>query len=342
MGIGSKVIQAAAGSGGNTYYIGAGINTVFTLLEFDGSSISVAATYTLAGSARPNGVAVTPDGNYFAVAVFNPSTFTLLDHTTQGSISLATTYTLAGDGNGTDFSSDGDYIAVANGTSPFFTLLNHTTPGSVSLAATYTLSGIGNGCSFSPNDSYIAVCHSTSPYFTLLNHSSGSVSLATTYTLQGTPGGGNHTAWSPNGSYIACAHAGGGGLGPPPGPGFTLLNHSSGSVSLADTYTVSAFSSNLSVDFTSDGNYIATGFSESPRFDVLDHTTAGSVSLASSYTLSGICDGVQFSPDDNYVATADRSDDLTILSHSSGSVSFVVKYTGASDVNALAWVPLPE
>jgi hypothetical protein len=68
--------------------------------------------------------------------------FTLLNHTTPGTVTLAATYTLPAAGYGAEFTPDGDYIAVAHGSSPFFTLLNHTTPGTVSLAATYVLSGV--------------------------------------------------------------------------------------------------------------------------------------------------------------------------------------------------------
>ena len=89
--------------------------------------------------------------SYIAVAHSIAPYFTLLNHTTPGTVSLAATYTLVSTGNGTAFSPFGDYIAVAHSSPPSFTLLNHTTPGTVSLAATYTLTGAGNGTAFSPN-----------------------------------------------------------------------------------------------------------------------------------------------------------------------------------------------
>jgi hypothetical protein len=101
----------------------------------------------LKGAAEPQ----VAGGNYIAVAHLDAPRFTLLDHTTPGSVSRAATYTLSGDGYGVAFSPDGDYIAVAHFTAPYFTLLDHTTPGSVSLAATYTLAGSGYGVAFSPN-----------------------------------------------------------------------------------------------------------------------------------------------------------------------------------------------
>jgi len=77
-----------------------------------------------------------PTGDYIAVGHQTSPFFTLLDHTTPGSVSLAATYTLSGFGKGVSFNPDGDYIAVGHDVSPRFTLLDHTTPGSVSLAAT--------------------------------------------------------------------------------------------------------------------------------------------------------------------------------------------------------------
>ena len=93
------------------------------------------------GGGEPSYIAATHSGSPF---------FTLLDHTTPGSVSLAATYTLAVDGESVAFSPDGNYIAVGVAANPNFTLLDHTTPGSVSLAATYTLPSTGRGVAFSP------------------------------------------------------------------------------------------------------------------------------------------------------------------------------------------------
>jgi len=129
--------------------------------------------------------------------VFSFRNVTLLDHTTPGSLSLATTYTISGIAFGDDiaFSPDGNYIAVGHSGTPGLTLLDHTTPGSLSLATTYSLSTAG-GVSFSPDGLYLAVGHTLAPYFTLLDHSTpGSLSVAATYTLSD-DGQGN--AFSPN------------------------------------------------------------------------------------------------------------------------------------------------
>jgi WD40 repeat protein len=153
----------------------------------------LAATYTLISTAGRS-ASFSPSGDYIAIAYGSDSgpNFTLLDHTTPGSVSLAATYTLPENGYWATFSYDGNYIATTSDT--IFTLLDHTTPGSVSLSTTYTLAGNGWQMSFSPDDKYIAVGSSLSPRFTLLNYSSGSVSLATTYVL---PGDGLSVVFSP-------------------------------------------------------------------------------------------------------------------------------------------------
>ena len=65
-------------------------------------------------------------GEFIAVAHSEPPYFSLLDHTTPGTVSLATTYALINVGRGAAFSPSGDYIAVASSavsglTSPFST-----------------------------------------------------------------------------------------------------------------------------------------------------------------------------------------------------------------------------
>jgi hypothetical protein len=108
----------------------------------------------------------------------------LLNHTTPGTLSLATSYNnLGGNANDVAFTSDGNYLAAAHAGTPRLTVLDHTTPGSLSFAASYTLGGTANGVAFNPSNNYLAVAHSIAPRFTLLNHSAGSLSLAATYTL---------------------------------------------------------------------------------------------------------------------------------------------------------------
>ena len=80
-----------AGSGGTSASV--------TLLSHSSGSLSFADSYLNTSNRQANGVAFTPDGSYIADAYPNTSPyFNLLDHTTAGSLSLATTYTLASDG----------------------------------------------------------------------------------------------------------------------------------------------------------------------------------------------------------------------------------------------------
>ena len=53
-------------------------------------------------------------GSYIAVAHESAPKFTLLDHTTPGTVSLAATYTLSGIGFQPAFSPSGNYIAAVN------------------------------------------------------------------------------------------------------------------------------------------------------------------------------------------------------------------------------------
>lgn len=156
----------------------------FTLLSRSGGSVSRSSDFSGVGN-NATAVAFSPDGNYIAVGSETSPFFKLLSRS-GGSVSLADTYTTANyiiGKTAISWSPDGNYIAVAHWDSPYFTLLDHTSAGSVSLAATYTLGGNGYGTAFHPEGNYIAITRSGSSIFTLLNHSSGSVSLAATYTL---------------------------------------------------------------------------------------------------------------------------------------------------------------
>lgn len=274
-----------------------------------------------------------PTGSYIAVAHSGSPYFTLLDHTTPGSLSRATAYNTGVERIAVAFSKSGDYIAAVGSSQlsapakPSFNLFDHTTPGSVSLAASYYLSGTGTGYSvaFSENDNYIAVAHSVSPYFTLLDHTTpGSVFLAATYTLFST---GDGVAFSKSGNYIAVGHQ----TSSPGSTSFVLLDHTTpGSVSLSATYSLS-FSGKIP-DFSPDDNYIVIPNQLSPNLTLLDHTTPGSVSLAATYTTFG--DGVQavFSPDGNYIAVGIGSSAvLTLLDHTTpGSLSLAATYNLAA------------
>lgn len=203
-------------------YIAVATGATVTLLNHTTpGSLSLATTYTTLGS---GGVARNPffarfskDGDYIATSCdsldgSNVLQVTLLNHTTPGTLSLATTYTLAGgpwqytvtftaDG---DFSSN-DYLALAqwnsytDNTTYAATLLNHTTPGSLSFSATYGPTTLAaQNLRFSPDGNYLLVCATNTSFqnlLTLLDHTTpGSLSYATTYTGANSISG---IAWSP-------------------------------------------------------------------------------------------------------------------------------------------------
>ena len=282
------------------------------------SLISKLTTIAAAGSGGPM-------GSYIALAHNNSPYFTLLDHTTKGSVSSADTYTLNGAGESVDFSPEGEYIAVGNRTQ-YFKLLDHSTAGSVSLtSSSQALSGDDIfHISFSPNGTYVAVGYLNK--VNLLNYSNpSSVSNVATFTFTGSENKVRGVDFSPDGNYIAVAHQ---SL-----PRFTLLDHTTaGSLSSADTYSIAAASGDYfgaySVAFSPVGDYIAVGMHGNggyPRVVLLDHTTAGSVSLADTNTnVPGAAKGLCFSPDGKYLAVAhSTSPYFTLLNHTTaGSLSF--------------------
>lgn len=127
---------------------------------------------------------------------------------------------------------------------------------------------------FSPDDSYVAFVSYYSPYFYLLNHSSGSLSLADTYTL---PDTGRDVEFSPDGNYIAVGHSS--------SPYLTLLEYSSGVLSKKDDYILPG--TGYRVSWSADSKYLAAGHTTSPYLTLLENN-AGVLSKADDYTLSGM------------------------------------------------------
>jgi WD40 repeat protein len=261
-------------------------------------------------------------GSYIAVGNVTTgagSFVTMLDHTTPGSLSYITTYTLSGNSTEVDFSPDGNYVAVSNRSSPFFALLSWS-GSTLSLAATYTLENIGLSCRFSPDGNYIAAGNQFSgDYgFTLLDHTTaGSLSLAATYALS-FPWC-NSVSWDPSGDYIAVADLN--GL-------CVLLDHTTpGSVSFADSIAISG--GNYLAEFSKDGDYILAGPANPPHISLVDHTTPGSLSIAATYALVNTANGASFSPDSDYAAIGHGSSPyFTMLDHTTpGSLSLATTYT---------------
>jgi len=273
-------------------------------------------------------------GSYIAVASRSSPYFTLLDHTTPGSLSLATTFNVGAQSFDTDFTPDGNYIAVAELSQ--VTLLDHTTPGSVSLATTYNTGP--NGLNFSYDGNYL-VCSVNISGVVLLDHTTpGSLSLAATYATVIVSGAPRPTAvaFSPDDNYIAATSLSFSGP-----TIFTLIDHTTpGSMSLAATYSMVGGGAE-SVCFTPDGNYIvvpATDFNGTVT--LIDHTTPGSMSLAATYiTNKYYLRGVASDPTGDYIAVVNggssgATDNLILLDHTTpGSLSLATTYNAAGSLS---------
>lgn len=284
----AQVVSCDYSSDGNYLVAGQQALTASCLL-FDTSSpdtLTLVATYNVV-SANSGGMRFTkfsPDNNYILASGF--TTFTLLDHTTPGSLSLATTYVTGQINFGGAFSPDGNYIALA-GSSSVVTLLDHTTPGSVSLAATYSLYGEPRAVTFNHNGDYLAI--GARWRLTLLNHTTpGTLSLATTYNAgtQYIYGLG----YTPDGNYLAATFT----------TPLRLFNTSTpGSLSLVTTYTLSGTATQQSgtgTIFSPTGDYLAVALSSS-NINLFDHTTPGTLALATTYVTGGAPCGLAFSPE---------------------------------------------
>ena len=275
-------------------------------------------------------------GSYIAVASRSSPYFTLLDHTTPGSLSLATTFNVGAQSFDTDFTPDGNYIAVAELSQ--VTLLDHTTPGSVSLATTYNTGP--NGLNFSYDGNYL-VCSVNISGVVLLDHTTpGSLSLAATYATVIVSGAPRPTAvaFSPDDNYIAATSLSFSGP-----TIFTLIDHTTpGSMSLAATYiTNKYYLRGVASDPTGDYIAVVNGGSSgaTDNLILLDHTTPGSLSLATTYNAAGSL-SVDFSPDGKYLVFGRTNGIVTLLDHTTpGSLSLVTTYTCAGDLEGIKFSP---
>jgi len=278
-------------------------------------------------------------GSYLLYGSFS-STVGLLDHTTPGTLTFATSYTNAGSTIvGVAFSPDGNYVATANANNAIITLLNRPTPSTLSFATTYTrnaaMDGFQLGISWTPDSNYIALASGSST-ITVLNHTTpGSLSLASTYSASTSSVDFNY-----DGTYLI---SGGGGA-----PNFclTLFSFSSGTLTFAATY-VAGFTTD-SAKFNPTGDYIAVT-RRYTTFQLFDHTTPGTLSLSTTYTYANaneaISNGISWTPDGAYVAFAAGQSGTTrnvvLLNYSGGSLSLAATYGmgGNQSVYALKFSP---
>lgn len=342
------MMQAAAGAGGGglvggEYLAVAMSNNNLTLLDHSTpGALTLATTYLVAATGGQFACSFNNTGEYIASGYSASPRFSLLDHTTPGTLTLASTVTISETVWAIAFSPDGNYAAVGrNPAAQNFNLVNTSNPGSMSITSSYACGGSSQpvyGVAFSYAGDYVACAHGAGDRFTLLNRSAGSVSFAATYLFANTTKG---VAFTSDDDYIAVfqeTSAGG------PGPGFTLLNHTTpGSLSLATTYTlVSAgvYNSVGGVGISLDDSYIGVTYENGSRFTLLNQPTPGTVALSATYSLGAAGFSVAFTPDGNYIAIG-RAGGVTLLDHTTpGSVSLAATYAGGTGY-AVSFNPTP-
>ena len=318
----SRTMLGAAGAGGaavgSYIMIKNTSGTVYLLDHTTKGSLSLADSYSLGNQIFD--FAFTPDGKYIAAtSPFGGTTGTtyMFDHTTKGTLSLASTYS-SGGGYGCAWTSDGSYLATGFGRSgnPIY-LLSHSN-GTLSSQDTQSMSGYGSVGSFSPNDSYLTAHGTSSPYFTLLTHSSGNLSSGSTFSTVGEmPIFNQNCTWSPDNNYIAVAQDGspyfrllsrsGSSVSSaatltlargraaafsPDGnyiaftndnynPGVRLIERTN-NTTISQVATISTPNAAAALAWSPDGQYIGVT-SQSNKFKLIDHTSAGSMSEADTY-----------------------------------------------------------
>lgn len=235
--------------------------------------------------------------------------FNLLERT-DASLSLVATTTLSNAGYGVGFTPDGSYIVTStlNSSNPEIRLFSHN-EGSISLSSTYNTPYSCRGLAVHPSGNYVAICQDANPGLFLLNISSGALSLATTYAVSDQV---RKAAWHPSGNYIAYTQ----------GESIRVLSHSSGSFSSFSAYT-NIVGNTYGVDWDPSGSYLAIGHQFSPFFTMLN---APSLSLRTTLSTGFRVWDTRFSKDGSYLALCGANNGVTILSHSSGSVSSITGY----------------
>jgi len=299
--------------------------TTFTLLNRNGSTLSLATTYTL--SHAGGSVAFNPTGDYIAVIPPGASgnlPVTVLSHS-SGTVALASTYTLAAGGTGSVYPHSSTWSSTGSQLVFTTTLTCHAlnfSAGTLTLGSVYNIGRSSiQGISKHPlNNTYFVTCvNGTAPHVVLLSHSSGTLSLSATYTLSG---GCSDVDFSPNGDYVACAHA--------LGNRFTLLSHSAGSLSYAATYVLQASGTPLAARYNPAGSYIAIGRAVAPSIVILNQSGA-SVTFASSYTTGsgGLLSQYSFlwTKAGDYLFAGNANGNIIVYNHSVGTITYASSYT---------------
>lgn len=270
---------AAASGGGGSYIVTVNEFATFSVVLFDNTvpgSLSVAATYNFSGGGGGQlCIDFSPDGNY--VAVGGADNWSILDHTTPGSLTFESNQSVGASRNvrSISYSPDGDYIGITtSSTSLYLAIYDVSNPASPSQVATYSLANPNNFSDWSPTANYFAAIYG--PDLTLLNVSNpASPSLATTYTLAGS-GAAYSIDYSLDGNYLIINYGS--------SPQTQIFDMSTpGSITLSATYATGDSWFN-GVQFSSDNKYFVwRGQSSSSPIRLYDFTTPGTISYLSAY-----------------------------------------------------------
>jgi WD40 repeat protein len=285
---------AAAGGGGGSYIVTVNESATFSVVLFNNTvpgSLSVAATYNFSGgSGSQLCIDFSPDGNY--VAVGGADNWSILDHTTPGSLTFESNVNIGASRNvrSISYSPDGDYIGITtSSTALFLAIYDVSNPASPSQVATYSLANPNNFSDWSPTGDYFAAIRG--PDVTLLNVSNpASPSLAATYSTLTGSGAAYAIDYSLDGNYLIINY---GNV-----PATVIFDMSTpGSITLSATYSTGDSWFN-GVQFSPDNKYFVwRGQSSSSAIRLYDFTTPGTISYLSAYgTGRG---GAKFLPGDS-------------------------------------------
>jgi hypothetical protein len=297
-----------------------GTTPYFVLLTDSGGTLAKVGTYTLGGTGA-NQPRYNNAGTRIGVGTTYNSTgyFTLLDMGNDGTLTLAGSYAAINYWiNNVSWNADDDKVACGGWETPKFSLLAIAENGTVTRTATYTLAGEAKGSSWNSDSTYIATVHNGGGHFTLLNQSAGSVTLASSYSLNFSDGDVG-VEWSrTNDSYIACCGTA--------GSKFTLLGFNAGTVTLASSYALSQ--NGVQPRFNHDDSLIAVTMEVAPYLTILSNT-AGTMAYVSTYTLAGYGEDCAWNDDSSKLVTYDRTGKVTLLTNSSGTLTLASTYTSA-------------
>ena len=314
-----KVIMIAAGHDSSPQ---------FTLLKWDGSSISEVTDYEMGTSNTVYGVHTWQQGSDRMIAVSHVESpyFTLLkwDGT---DISKSGDYELPGAAYGVHTWGEGSdrMIAVAHHTSPRFTLLKWDGT-SISESGDYELPGTGRGVHTweQGTDRIIAIAHVVAPRFTLLKWDGTSVSVLDDYELPSS-GNGVHTWEEGTDRMIAVSHDN--------APYFTLLKWDGTDISKSDDYELPSIGYGVHTWQQGTDRMIAVAHDNAPYFTLLKWDGTD-ISNSGDYELPGTSYGVY--------TWGHGMDRMIIVSHSESPFLTFLTYSIVSDIKGIQQVKIND